>query len=440
MDRDALLGALDRAHEAQIAWRQKSLDDRGIVLRQLADLLEKHKETLARTMTLEMGKVLRESEAEIAKCADLCRYCAEEGPGILATQPLSLPGKNRSHLSFFPLGLVLGVMPWNFPFWQVFRFGIPALMAGNGIAFKPAPNVPQCALHITRLCAEAGFPEPLVQHLFIEDALVAEAIAHFGVQAVTVTGSERAGRAVASLAGAHLKKCLLELGGSDPFIVLADADLEWAVRQGISSRYLNSGQTCIAAKRFILVPEIADEFIRKFLGQVSSLVTGDPLAPETTQGPMARQDLRNRLDMQVRVAVTHGARCLIGGRPQSGPGWFYEPTVLDGFSPASPVWNEEMFGPVALMVRARNEQEALELANHTPYGLGSSLWSSNEARAEELSARLEFGCTFINGLVRSDPHLPFGGIKQSGFGRELGPQGLREFTNQKTVWIRGSVS
>jgi succinate-semialdehyde dehydrogenase/glutarate-semialdehyde dehydrogenase len=435
LDIPALDRALSATHGAQQAWKLSSFAERSAILRRLGTLLLEKQFSLARLITEEMGKVEREALAEIRKCATVCDYYAEQGEGFLAPEPLSTR-EGRSYLRYEPIGVVLGVMPWNFPFWQVFRFAVPALMAGNGILVKHAPSVPRCALALEALFAEAGLPRHLVANLFVEDESVAHAIASPRVHAVTVTGSGRAGRAIASQAGANLKKCVLELGGSDPFIVLADADLELAASQGLLSRYLNCGQTCIAAKRFIVVPEIADRFVELLGQKVSALKVGNPIESDVSIGPMARKDLRDNLDRQVKAALAAGARCLMGGEPLPGAGWFYAPTILEGITPQSPVWHEELFGPVALIIRARDEADALHLANDTPYGLGSSVWSRDVKRAEALACQIDAGSTFINGMVKSDPRMPFGGTKSSGFGRELHSQGIREFTNLKTVWIR----
>jgi succinate-semialdehyde dehydrogenase/glutarate-semialdehyde dehydrogenase len=435
LDRVALLATLAETHAAQQSWRHTTFAERAQALRRLGQGLLARRDEFARLITEEMGKVTREARAEVEKCATICDYYASEGESFLTPEPMTIPGA-RSYVAYAPIGVVLGVMPWNFPFWQVFRFAVPALMAGNGVVFKHAPNVPRCALAIASLLQDTGMPAHLMTSLFIEDALVAEAIGSPHVHAVTVTGSERAGRAVASIAGAHLKKCILELGGSDPFVVLADADLEWAARQGLSSRYMNCGQACIAAKRFILVPEIADAFLALFAERVATLKPGDPFDSSVTLGPMARRDLRDHLDLQVKAALSGGAEALLGAHPLPGPGWFYAPTILDRVTPQSPIWQQELFGPVALIVRARDEANALALANDTPYGLGSTVWSRDIQRAEQLAGQIDAGCTFINGLVKSDPRLPFGGTKNSGFGRELSSQGIREFTNLKTVWIK----
>lgn len=439
LDTAGLLATLSRVSEAQKAWSQTPFSGRATVLRRLGETLLAQRDELARLVTEEMGKVQREAKAEIEKCAKLCEYYAAEGAAFLAPEPAPIAG-SRAYVAYQPLGVVLGVMPWNFPFWQVLRFAVPALMAGNGAAFKHAPNVPRCALALESLAVKAGFPEHLLTNLFIEDVLVADAIASPYIQAVAVTGSERAGRAVAALAGAHLKKCILELGGSDPFVVLADADLAWTVRQAVKSRFMNCGQACTAAKRFILVPEIADAFVRQFTELAAALKPGDPFDPATAIGPLARRDLRDQLDLQVRAALASGARVLLGGHPESGPGWFYAPSVLDGITPASPVWRQELFGPVAMIVQVDSEEEALAAANDTPYGLGSSIWSRDVARAEQMAARIEAGCVYVNSLVKSDPRVPFGGIKNSGFGREMSSQGIREFTNIKTLWVREAAS
>jgi succinate-semialdehyde dehydrogenase/glutarate-semialdehyde dehydrogenase len=345
-------------------------------------------------------------------------------------------GAGKSYVSYEPLGVVLGVMPWNFPFFQVIRFAAPTLMAGNGCALKHASNVPQCALALERLFQDAGFPPHLFTTLMIESSEVGEAIASPHVQAVTLTGSERAGREIASHAGQHLKKCVMELGGSDAFIVLKDADLELAATFAVRSRFQNCGQSCIAAKRIIPVADIADEFGSLFIKKTKELKMGDPLNEATQIGPMARLDLRENLHQQVTDSIAQGAQGVLGCEPREGEGAFYLPSILDGVTAATRAYHEELFGPVAAVIRAADEEDAIHIANDTRFGLGSSIWSRDTGHAEELAHRIQAGCSFINGMVRSDPRLPFGGTKNSGFGRELSYHGIREFVNVKTVWVR----
>jgi succinate-semialdehyde dehydrogenase/glutarate-semialdehyde dehydrogenase len=389
---------------------------------------------LARAMALEMGKPIVQGVAEIQKCALACDYYAEHGAGYLAAQPRESDAA-LSYVRFDPLGPVLAVMPWNFPFWQVFRFAAPALMAGNAGLLKHASNVPRCALEIEQIFRAARFPEHLFSTLLIGSAGVATLIADPRVVAVTLTGSESAGSQVAAAAGRALKKTVLELGGSDPFIVLADADLELAARTAASGRLVNSGQSCIAAKRFIVVEAIADRFLERFVAEMESRRMGDPLDPETQVGPQARVELRDALHRQVEESVRRGAKLLLGGRVPPGRGAFYPPTVLDAVDRGMPAFDEETFGPAAAVIRARDEAHAIALANDSRFGLGASLWPRARACAERLAAEIEAGSVFVNGLVKSDPRLPFGGIKRSGYGRELSEYGLREFVNVKTVWI-----
>jgi succinate-semialdehyde dehydrogenase/glutarate-semialdehyde dehydrogenase len=335
-----------------------------------------------------------------------------------------------------PLGTVLAVMPWNFPFWQVFRFAAPALVAGNTGLLKHASNVPQCALAIEAIFTGAGIPAGVFRTLMIESSRVAAVIADPRVHAVTLTGSDTAGRQVAAAAGSHIKKSVLELGGSDPFIVLEDADLELAVEQAVTSRFLNTGQSCIAAKRFIVPEAIADEFVQRFREAVEDLAQGDPLDEANRLGPMAREDLRDDLHRQVEDSLAQGAVAVTGCRVPAGPGAYYPPSILDRVGPGMRAWREELFGPVASIIRVGNEAEAVRVANDTGFGLGGSVWTRDSARGERVARRLECGCAFVNGLVKSDPRLPFGGVKASGYGRELSRLGMREFLNAKTIWIR----
>jgi len=426
---------LARASQAQKQWRQTDPETRAQLATRLADLTRERKNELAALATLEMGKIKKEALAEIDKCALGCDYYSVHAAPFLADEPIYTDA-GKSYVSYQPLGVLLCIMPWNFPYWQVYRFVVPAILAGNAVVLKHAPNTPQIALAIEQLFREAGFPEGVFTNLFAETELIEQAIASPHIQAVTITGSARAGRAVAAQAGANLKKCVLELGGSDPFVVLADADLELAATQAVTARFQNCGQSCIAAKRFILVPEIADQFVALFKEKVAALTVGDPNRDETNMGPMARLDLRDELDAQIQASIAAGAKAVLGCTPLPGEGNFYAPSILDNVTSSMRAYREEIFGPVATILRAQNEEDALRLANDTLYGLGASIWSRDFARAEELSKQIESGMVFINGVVKSDPRLPFGGVKGSGFGRELSYHGVREFVNAKTVWLK----
>jgi succinate-semialdehyde dehydrogenase/glutarate-semialdehyde dehydrogenase len=385
-------------------------------------------------MALEMGKPIAQGEAEVDKCALTCEYYAEHAEAMLAEQPRQIDAA-RSYVRFDPLGPVLAVMPWNFPFWQVFRFAAPALMAGNAAVLKHASNVPRCALQIEEVFGDAGFPRGLFATALVGSAAVGGLIADPRIVAVTLTGSEHAGRQVAERAGRELKKTVLELGGSDPFIVLADADVAAAARTAADARLVNSGQSCIAAKRFIVVEPVADAFIARFADELRARRLGDPLARDTQVGPQARVDLRDDLHRQVAESVKRGARLVLGGEVPAGRGAFYPPTLLSAVDKGMPAFDEETFGPVAAVIRAKDEGDAIRLANDSQFGLGAALWTQDRARAERLAARIEAGAVFVNGLVKSDPRLPFGGIKRSGYGRELSEYGIREFVNIKSVWI-----
>jgi len=434
-DKRRLKQALDQAHSAQIGWGQTPFARRAKMLSEVATLLRAQRDQYANIITQEMGKLLRESRAEVEKCASVCDYYARHGEDFLRTDAADSDA-GKSYVAYYPLGVVLAVMPWNFPFWQVFRAAAPALMAGNALVLKHASNVPQCALAIEDLFRDSGLPQGLFTTLMIDVGQVADAIASPHVHAVTLTGSEAAGRKVAACAGKHLKKCVLELGGSDPFIVLHDADLEFAADTAVASRFLNCGQSCIAAKRFILVPQIADDFLQRFKIKVEALRIGDPNEEATQIGPLARLDLRVTLHEQVCDSIAQGAVALTGCKPAEREGFFYQPSILDRVTDKARAYHEELFGPVAIVIRAASEEDALRISNETPYGLGSSIWSSDVARAENLATHIQAGCTFINGMVKSDPRLPFGGVKASGYGRELSKQGIHEFVNAKTIWIR----
>lgn len=430
-----LAGALELARAAQQAWAQTSLAQRAAVLHDVAIHLRVQRDQYAALITQEMGKLLREARAEVEKCASGCDYYAQNAEAFLSPEIVKTDAA-KSYVAYYPLGVVLAVMPWNFPFWQVFRAAAPALMVGNAVVLKHASNVPQCALALEQIFTASGLPPGVFTTLMIEADQVADAIASPAVQAVTLTGSEAAGRKVAACAGQHLKKCVLELGGSDPFIVLHDADLEFTANLALESRFLNCGQSCIAAKRFILVPEIADAFVALLRTKVEALKLGDPTQDDTQIGPMARMDLRATLHQQVSDSIAQGAVALTGCQPAERSGVYYQPSILDRVSEKTRAYHEELFGPVAIVIRAASEENALHIANQTRFGLGSSIWSRDVARAEQLATQIQAGCTFINGMVKSDPRLPFGGIKASGFGRELSQQGIREFVNAKTVWIR----
>ena len=427
--------ALKKSHCAQQTWAQTSFALRAEVLRNVAIQLRAQRDQYATLITLEMGKLLREARAEVEKCAGVCDYYAQHAEEFLRSEPVASDA-GKSYVAYYPLGVVLAVMPWNFPFWQVFRAAAPALMAGNAMLLKHAPNVPQCGLAMETLFRDCGLPDGLFANLMIEVEQVSEVIASPHVHAITLTGSETAGRKVAACAGQHLKKCVLELGGSDPFVVLHDADLELAVNMAVASRFLNCGQSCIAAKRFIIVPQIADEFLREFKIKVEALRIGDPLDDATQIGPMARLDLRDSLHRQVSDSIAQGAVAVTGCKPVEREGFFYQPSILDHVTAKTSAWHDELFGPVAIIIRAANETDALRIANETRFGLGSSIWSKDAARAEQLAAHIQAGCTFINGMVKSDPRLPFGGVKTSGYGRELSRLGIHEFVNAKTIWIR----
>jgi succinate-semialdehyde dehydrogenase/glutarate-semialdehyde dehydrogenase len=427
--------ALSEAAAVTSRWSATSLAARATVLRKAASVLRAGRDELARLITLEMGKLIRESRAEIEKCAWVCEYYADNSAPFLADELIATEA-GKSYVTYEPLGTVLAVMPWNFPFWQVFRFAAPSLMAGNTALLKHASNVPQCALAIEGIFAQSGFPQGVFRSLMITPEQVTHVIADPRVHAVTLTGSESAGRAIAAQAGQHLKKTVLELGGSDAFIVLEDADLDQTADQAVASRFLNAGQSCIAAKRFIVVDTVAEAFLERLKARVKALKPGDPLDEHTRLAPLARMDLRDQLHAQVTASIAAGAVAVTGCAPIPGPGAFYQASVLDRVTPGMRAFDEEVFGPVAAVIRARNEEEAIRLANASPFGLGGSIWTGDTCRGEQLARRLQCGSSFVNGMVKSDPRLPFGGIKSSGYGRELSHYGLREFVNVKAVWIR----
>lgn len=425
---------LTQARTAFQRWRTTSFAERSQAVRRIAGTLRAQQADLATLAAREMGKTIVEAAAEVEKCAWACDYFADHAATFLADAPAP-SSASESYVSFPPLGVVLAIMPWNFPYWQVFRFLAPALMAGNTAVLKHAANVSGCALAIERVVAESGLPPGVFATLLLPSSEVATLIADPRIAAVTLTGSEDAGVAVATASGHALKKTVLELGGSDAFIVLADADLAAAAQYAARSRFQNAGQSCIAAKRFIVVAAVAEAFLDRFVAEARRLRVGDPLDLATQMGPLARGDLRDALDQQVRASVAEGAQVVLGGTPLPGAGYFYPPTILTQVTPAMPVFQEETFGPVAAVIQARDTEEAVTLANQSSFGLGGNLWTRDLDLARQLARRLESGGVFINGMTASDPRLPFGGVKRSGYGRELAAFGIREFVNIQTVWI-----
>ncbi len=425
---------LQRAADTFRTYRRTSFAERGRMMTRAAEILESEKDTFGRLMTTEMGKPLKAAVEEALKCAWACRYYVENAERFLSDEEVATSA-TRSYVRYQPLGPILAVMPWNFPFWQVFRFAVPALMAGNVALLKHASNVPQCALTIEEIFRRAGFPAGAFQTLLIGADQVERVIDDPRVVAVTLTGSTPAGSHVASVAGKQIKKTVLELGGSDPFIVMPSADLDAAVKTAVKARTINNGQSCIAAKRFIVAAAIADEFERRFVGAIESLKVGDPLDEATDIGPLATADILATLEEQVRKTLAAGARLLTGGRRLDRPGNYYMPTVLADIPEHAPAYHEELFGPVAVLFRVPDIDAAIRLANATPFGLGASAWTNDAAERARFIDEIEAGLVFINGMVASDPRLPFGGVKQSGYGRELSVYGIREFVNIKTVWI-----
>ena len=431
---DQLEARLQCAADAYHRHRRTTFAERARLMTKAADILEGEKEAFGRLMVTEMGKPLKAATEEAAKSAWGCRYYAEHAERFLADQEVKTSA-SRSYVTWQPIGPVLAIMPWNFPFWQVFRFAAPALMAGNVGLLKHASNVPQCALAIEDIFRRAGFPEGVFQALLIETEHVRSVIEDPRVAAVTLTGSNTAGSQVASAAGKVVKKTVLELGGSDPFIVMPDADLPAAIATAVKARIVNNGQSCIAAKRFIVHEAVADEFERGFTAGMAGLAVGDPMEAGTDIGPLATEGQLRTIADQVDRAVSAGARVLTGGRRPDRQGWYYAPTVLAGITPESPIFREEVFGPVALLFRVRSVEEAIRLANDSPFGLGASVWTRSDADRERFVREIESGMVFVNAMVASDPRVPFGGVKESGYGRELSPLGIREFVNAKTVWV-----
>ncbi len=424
---------IDKTHQSFLYWKTVPFPERSRMMHALADKLLEKKEELALIITAEMGKIITESVAEIEKCAWLCHYYAEHAASMLEDEGMVSDG-TVSYVRFDPIGVVYAIMPWNFPFWQVFRFAVPTVMAGNTIVLKHAPNVFGCAKTIEQLFIEAGFPQGILSNLIISVEQSDRVIAHPLVQGVTLTGSQKAGRAVASVAGKHLKKSVMELGGSDPYIVLKDAEINNACKTGMCSRMLNAGQVCISAKRFIVEESIFDDFVDEQKVLLENLVLGDPMRKETEMGPMARPDLLEQIEKQVNDSVKMGAELITGGHRIDEK--FYAPTLLANARKGMPAYDEETFGPVSVVIPAKDAEDAVRIANDTEYGLGASIWTQDMELAEKMAAQLEAGAVFINGMTKSDPRLPFGGTKRSGYGRELSHFGIREFVNIKTVWVK----
>lgn len=426
--------ALDQARTAFKEWRSLSFSERGSYFQRLASHLRERKSELAQLATQEMGKPIAEAEAEMEKCAWNCAYYAEHAEQFLRDERIPTDA-SESYVAFRPLGVILALMPWNFPYWQVFRFAAPALMAGNTAVLKHASNVSGVVLAIERIFEHCGFPQGVFRTVLVPGSQTRALIEDRRVAAVTLTGSEAAGVEVASASGHALKKTVLELGGSDAFIVLEDADLEAAAQVAVKARYQNTGQSCIAAKRFIVVESVAREFEQKFMEAASQLRVGDPTQRATQIGPLARADLRDNLERQVQTSLAMGARVVLGGQRPTGKGYFYAPTIVTNVTPEMPLFREETFGPVAAVIHARDTEHAIELANDSDFGLGGNLWTRDIERGRHIAARLESGAVFLNGMTASDPRLPFGGIKRSGYGRELSTFGIREFVNIQTVWV-----
>jgi succinate-semialdehyde dehydrogenase/glutarate-semialdehyde dehydrogenase len=434
-DKFQLRVAIEQSGKAFESWKRTSYTERAEVLYRVAELLRANSKSDARLMAEEMGKPLAQGRGEIEKCAWACEYYAEHAERFLEDEPSETEAA-RSYVSYRPLGPVLAVMPWNFPFWQVVRFGAPALMAGNTILLKHAPSVPGCALRVQEIFDKAGLPEGCFQNLFLTDRQVGSVIRTPLVQAVTLTGSAQAGSAVAKQAGAEVKKTVLELGGSDPYVILEDADIEHAAEQCVQSRLTNSGQSCVAAKRFIVMEPVRERFIEAVVERMRSARVGDPLHNETEVGPLARQDLRNFLHTQVQQSIENGAQCLTGGEIPSTPGWYYPPTVLTKIRPGMPAYAEELFGPVASVLSVRHRKDAIRVANDTSFGLGAAVFTADVKEGERIAREeLNAGCCFVNTFVKSDPRLPFGGTMNSGYGRELGRHGILEFANNKTIYV-----
>ena len=427
---------VDLSHRTFLEWKQTTFSHRASLMKKAGEILQSKKAEYAEMMTLEMGKTLSQGRAEVEKCAWVCDFYADQAETFLSPEVVQTDA-SKSFVAFQPLGVVLAIMPWNFPFWQVFRFAAPALMAGNAGLLKHASNVSGCALQIEQIFRDAGFPADLFRTLLVSGSKVSAVIEHPHVKAVTLTGSTPAGKSVAEKSGSLLKKTVLELGGSDPYIILEDANLESTVDTCVTSRLINAGQSCIAAKRFIVVESLRAKFEEMFVQKMKNKRMGDPMEPNVDLGPQAKEDLRNDLHKQVQQSIEMGARVLLGAKLPDGKGAFYPPTVLTDVKKGMPAHDEELFGPVAAIISAKDEEDAIRIANDSPFGLGAAVFTQDIARGERIAAeRIEAGCCFVNAFVKSDPRLPFGGIKESGYGRELSHFGIREFVNIKTVYVK----
>ena len=435
MGHDRLTTVVNEVYDSWNLYKSTSFDQRKVWLKNVASVLRERKKEFAHLMTLEMGKPLLQGIAEAEKSAWVCDYYADNAESFLQDQIIETDA-SKSYITYQPLGVILAIMPWNFPFWQVFRFAAPSLMAGNGCLLKHSPNVTGCALIIEKIFSDAGFPDNIFKTIVTDIENVEAVIRNKKVAAVTLTGSTRAGKAVASIAGSEIKKCVLELGGSDPYIIMDDADLEAAAKSCVIGRMLNSGQSCIAAKRFLVFESVYDKFKDAFISELQTKKTGDPLDESNYIGPLARKDLRDTLHAQVQKTIEMGGKLTMGGYIPNGPGFYYPPTILEEIPDGSPAWCEELFGPVASFIKVKNIEEAIEIANCTDYGLGAAIFTSDLTKGESIvKNQLNAGSGFVNSFVKSDPRLPFGGIKHSGFGRELSPLGIKEFVNVKTVYI-----
>jgi len=433
--KEQVMQGIEKAHNTFLEWRDTPFSKRSELMKKAATVLNDNQEKYAKIISLEMGKVITEARAEVEKCAWVCEYYADKAEGFLADEPLEMPEDQKAKVVYHPLGVILAVMPWNFPFWQVFRFAAPNLMAGNVGLLKHASNVPQCAMAIEEIFREAGFPDGAFQSFLISADLVEDIIKHTHVRATTLTGSEGAGRKVASLAGEQLKKSVLELGGSDPFIVLKDADIEKAAKTAAKSRMINFGQSCIAAKRFIIEEAVYEEFLDLFQKEIKIMKQGEQMDEDAQYACMARADLAEELYDQVKKSIDMGATVILEGEKPAKDSAFFKPYILTDISADMPAYKEEMFGPVASVFKVKDEDEAVKIANDTMFGLGASLWTRDSDKADTLARRIESGAVYINQLVASSPYLPFGGIKNSGYGRELAEMGIKEFVNKKTVSI-----